>query len=146
MARVSTYLNFPGTTEAAFHFYRAVFGTEFIGPVHRFGEIPPQPGQPPMPEADRQLVMHVELPILAGHVLMGTDAPASMGFQSRPGNNIHINLETDSREQTDRLFAALSEGGRIETPLQVMFWGAYFGSLTDRFGINWMLNCANGAS
>jgi PhnB protein len=141
MARVSTYLNFPRNTEAAFNFYRSVFGGEFNGPIHRFGAMPPDPARP-LAEADRNLVMHVELPILGGHVLMGTDAPESMGFTVRTGNNVHINLETDTREQTERLFAALSAGGQVGMPLQDMFWGAYFGSLSDRFGVQWMLNCA----
>ncbi len=145
MARVSTYLNFARETEQAFEFYRNVFGTAFDGPIHRMGDVPPQPGQPSLAEADRNLVMHVALPILGGHVLMGTDAPESMGFKVAPGNNVYINLEPDSRAETDRLFKALAEGGRIEMQLQDMFWGSYFGSLTDRFGIQWMFNCAAGA-
>ncbi len=143
MARVSTYLNFPRTTEAAFLFYQSVFATEFSGPIVRFNDIPPQPDQPPLAEADRNLVMHVELPILAGHVLMGTDAPESMGFVVTPGNNLYINLEPDTRPETDRLFAALADGGNVEMPLQEMFWGGYFGSLVDRFGVRWMLNCTS---
>jgi len=143
MARVSTYLNFPGNTEQAFEFYRSVFGGSFNGPVHRMGDAPAAPGQPPLSEADKQLVMHIELPILGGHVLMGTDAPESMGFKLLAGNNLHINLETDTRAQTDQLFAGLSAGGTVEMPLQDMFWGAYFGSLRDRFGVQWMLNCEN---
>ena len=142
MARVSTYLNFNRTTEAAFNFYRSVFGTEFAAPIARMGDAPAAPGQPPMPEADRALVMHVSLPILGGHVLMGTDAPESMGFKVVHGNSVHINLEPDTRAETDRLFAALAEGGKVEMPLQDMFWGDYFGSLTDRFGICWMFNCS----
>ena len=141
MARVSTYLNFPRCTEEAFGFYRSVFGGEFNGPIHRFADIPPSPGQPPLPEADRQLVMHVELPMLAGHVLMGTDAPESMGFKVTPGNQVHINLEPDTRAEADRLFTGLSAGGQVEMPMQDMFWGAYFGSFTDRFGVRWMVNC-----
>jgi PhnB protein len=141
MARVSTYLNFPRSTEQAFLFYKSVFGTDFTGPIHRFGEVPPSPEQPPLPEADRNLVMHVELPILAGHVLMGTDAPESMGFSLVQGNNAYINLEPDTRAETDRLFGALSAGGKVEMPLQDMFWGGYFGSLTDRYGVHWMFNC-----
>ncbi len=94
-----------------------------------------------MAEDDRNLVMHVELPILAGHVLMGTDAPESMGFTVTPGNNMYINLEPDTRAETDRLFNALAAGGKIEMPLQEMFWGGYFGSLDDRFGVRWMFNC-----
>jgi PhnB protein len=97
MARVSTHLDGPRTTEQAFRFYRPLFGTEFAGPVACFGDIPPRPGQPPLAEADRNLVMHVELPILGGHVLMGTDAAESMGFTVTPGDNVHINLEPDTR-------------------------------------------------
>ena len=145
MARVSTYLNFPRSTEDAFRFYRSVFGTEFSMPIARFRDIPAAPGQPPLAEADRDLVMHVELPILGGHVLMGTDAPESMGFTVTPGNNMYINLETDSRAETDRLFAALSAGGVVEMPLQDMFWGAYFASFVDRYGIRSMPNCAGKA-
>lgn len=141
MARVSTYLNFPRSTEAAFQFYKAVFGGDFAGPIMRFGDIPAQPDQPPAAEADKNLVMHVELPILGGHALMGTDAPDSMGFTLVAGNNVMINLEPDTRAETDRLFAALAEGGKVETALAEMFWGGYFGSLEDRFGTRWMFNC-----
>ena len=142
MARVSTYLNFPRATEEAFLFYKSVFRTEFSAPVARFKDIPAQPGQPPMADADKNLVMHVELPILGGHVLMGTDSPESMGFTLTRGNNVTINLEPDTRAEADRLFAALSEGGNTEMPLQQMFWGAYFGLAVDRFGTRWMFNCA----
>jgi PhnB protein len=142
MPRVSTYLNFPRNTEEAFEFYRSVFGGQFNAPPARFGEMPAQPGQPPMLEADKNLVMHVELEILGGHTIMGTDAPESMGFVCRPGNNTYLNLEPDTREEADRLFNALSAGGKVEMPMQDMFWGAYFGSFADRFGINWMVNCA----
>lgn len=141
MARVSTYLNFDRNTEEAFLHYKSVFKTEFEGPVLRMGEGPPCEGQPPLAEADQRLIMHVALPLLGGHLLMGTDAPGSMGFNLIPGNNLYINLETDTRAETDRLFAGLSEGGKIETPLQEMFWGAYWGTVTDRFGVRWMFNC-----
>lgn len=145
MARVSTYLNFARSTEAAFAFYKTVFKTEYSGPIARFKDIPPHPGQPPLAEADKNLIMHVELPILAGHILMGTDAPESMGFTLTVGNSSYINLEPDTRAETDRLFAALGQGGKVEMPLQDMFWGAYFGTLQDRFGTRWMFNCANKA-
>jgi len=141
MARTSTYLNFARSTEEAFVFYKTVFGTEFSRPIIRFNGVPCQPGQPPMAEADQQLVMHVALPILGGHVLMGTDAPETMGFSLKPGNNIFINLEPDTRTETDRLFKALSAGGKVETTLQEMFWGDYFGTAVDRFGVQWMFNC-----
>lgn len=83
------------------------------------------------------------LPILGGYLLMGSDAPESMGFHVNLGNNMHINLETDTREETDRLFNALADGGNITMPLQDMFWGDYFGSCTDKFGVQWMVNCAS---
>lgn len=142
MARVSTYLNFPRSTEEAFEFYKRVFGTDYTGPMFRYRDIPDHPGKQPVAAEDQDLIMHVELPILGGHVLMGTDAPESMGFSVAPGNNLHINLEPDTRADADRLFEALSEGGTVEMGMQDMFWGGYFGSLVDRFGVRWMFNCA----
>jgi PhnB protein len=65
-----------------------------------------------------------------------------MGFALVAGNNCHINLEPDTRTEADRLFTALSDGGEVQMPIQDMFWGAYFGSFRDRFGIQWMVNCA----
>jgi PhnB protein len=141
MARVSTYLNFARSTEEAFTFYKSVFKTEFATPVMRFGDGPPCPGQPPMADADKKLVMHVALPILGGHMLLGSDCPESMGHKLNVGNNIYLNLEPDTRADTDRLFAALSEGGTVEMALQDMFWGAYWGCAVDRFGVKWMFNC-----
>jgi PhnB protein len=144
MAKVSTYLNFPNQTEEAFNFYKSVFGGEFIGGgIMRMGEAPAPEGMPPLSEKDKNLVMHVALEILGGHHLMGTDAPESMGFKVNFGNNVYINLEPDSREETRRLFNELSDGGKVEMDLQEMFWGDYFGSCQDKFGVNWMLNCSS---
>lgn len=142
MARVSTYLNFPRNTEEAFEFYKSVFGTEYEGEINRFADIPPQEDQPPLAEEDKNLVMHVALPILGGHLLMGTDAPESMGFTVKPGNNIYISLQPDTREEADALFKGLTENGEVEMPMQDMFWGDYFGSCVDKFGIRWMINCS----
>jgi PhnB protein len=86
--------------------------------------------------------MHVGLPILGGHVLMGTDAPESMGFKVNRGNNVYIALQPDTREETRRIFNALSEGGKVEMELQDMFWGDYYGSLKDKFGVQWMFICS----
>ena len=142
MARTSTYLNFPRNTEEAFNFYKSVFGTEFGGNgIARLKDIPPAPDMPPLAEGDKNLVMHIELPIVGGHMLMGTDAPETMGFTVQMGNNVHINLEPDTRAETKKLFDALSAGGKVTMPLQDMFWGAYFGSCTDKFGLHWMFNC-----
>lgn len=145
MATVSTYLNFPRNTEEAFNFYKSVFGGEFNGEVMRLGDVPPQEGMPPLAESDKNLIMHISLPILGGHILMGTDAPESMGFNLNFGNNVHINLEPDTREETKRLFDALSAGGKVTMELQDMFWGDYYGSCVDKFGVQWMFNCAEQA-
>ena len=107
----------------------------------RFSDIPPVEGQPPLAEADKNLVMHVELRILGSHTLMGTDAPESMGFKVNFGNNVYINLQPDTRAETKDLFDKLAAGGKVEMDLQDMFWGDYFGSCTDKFGVQWMFNC-----
>jgi PhnB protein len=135
MSRVNTYLNFPGDTEEAFNFYAGVFGSQVVG-LTRFAD---HDGMPELSEEDRHKVLHVELPILNGHVLMGTDALASMGHSVRVGNNTTISLETDSREEADRLYDELSVGGGESSAMQQMFFG-YWGTCLDRFGIRWMIN------
>lgn len=140
MASTSIYLNFSNQTEEAFEFYRSVFGGEFDGKVSRFGEIPPTENTPPLSDADKNLIMHVSLPILGGVKLMGTDAPESMGFKLNPGNNVYISLHPDTRTEADRLFRELSVGGKVEMPMAEMFWGDYYGSFADRFGVQWMIN------
>ena len=143
MAQTSTYLNFERSTEEAFTFYKSVFGTEFVGGIMRHGDVPVPDGQPAPSEADKQLVINVQLPILGGHLLQGTDAPESMGFTLNQGNNVYICLQPDTRAEADSLFAALSAGGKVELPMQDMFWGDYFGSLVDQFGVQWMINCSS---
>ena len=141
MAKISTYLNFPRNTEEAFNFYKSVFGGDFLeGKINRFGEIPPMEGMPPLPEEDKNLVLHVALPILGGHLLMGSDASESMGFTVNKGKNVYISIQTDSRPHADDLLAKLSQGGVIEMPMADMFWGDYYGSFADQFGIKWMIN------
>ncbi|PKL36381.1 VOC family protein [Candidatus Peregrinibacteria bacterium HGW-Peregrinibacteria-1] len=141
MGQVGTYLNFAGNTEEAFNFYRSVFGGEFEGGISRMGDVPEVEGQPPIPENAKNLVMHVGLSILGGHMLMGTDATEGMGFKVSFGNNVYISLHPETREETEKLFKALSEGGKIEMELQDTFWGAYYGSFVDKFGVQWMFNC-----
>ena len=147
MSKVSTYLNFLQDTEKAFNFYKEVFGTGLLGPgFMRYGDIPAQEGMPPFPEDEKKLIMHVELPILGGHVLMGTDVPKSMHSRISLGNNVYIMLQPDTRKETRKLFDALSEGGTVEQDLQDMFWGDYYGSCQDKFGVHWMFNCTEKAS
>ena len=140
MSKVSVYLNFPGNTEEAFNFYKSVFRTEFFGPIARMSDIPAQPGMPPLSEKEKNAVMHIALPILGGTLLQATDMLESMGQQLKVGNNTTICLEPDSREETERIFKALAEGGSDIQPLQDMFWGAYWGCCLDKYGIRWMFN------
>ena len=139
MARTSVYLNFPGNTEEAFEFYRSIFGGELTA-LMRFSEMPADPSMPPLPDDVLPMLVHVELTILGGTVLMGTDSVTTMGHEVRYGNNVTLNLEPDSLEETERLFAALSEGGTDVSPLTRMFWGAHWATCRDRFGVRWMFN------
>ena len=138
MARVNTYLNFQGQTEEAFAFYAETFGTE-ITMLSRYSDMPAAAGGEPAAE-ERNLVMHAELPITGGHLLMATDMLRSMGQQTRVGNNTTLCLDVDSREEADRLYRALSEGGSEGSPMADMPWGAYWGVILDRYGIRWMVN------
>jgi PhnB protein len=142
MARVTTYLNFEGTAEEAFAFYADVFGTS-VGPIVRMGEMPSGQG-PELSDAEKELVMHATVEILAGHVLMATDMLGSMGHSLVVGNNTTINLEPDSREEAERLYAALSEGSSDCFALQDMPWGLW-GTCLDRYNVRWMFNVANEA-
>lgn len=139
-------MNFDGKTEEAFLFYKKVFQSEFIGKgIQRFGEIPATAGHPPIADSIKDLVLHVELPIIGGHILMATDAPAEMGFKLTKGTNMHICIEPETREEADRLFKELSKGGNVTMPIADMFFGAYFGEFSDKYHINWMINFQNPA-
>ncbi len=141
MAQASIYLNFPGNCEEALSFYRSIFGGDLH--VMRYNEMPPHEGMPPLPKACQNMVLHASLPIMNGAlVLMASDAPKEMGFRVQFGNHIYINLMPDTRSETRRLFRALSEEGKVEQPLQDMFWGDYYGACTDKFGVQWMFNCS----
>ena len=139
MARVSIYLSTMGRTEEQFAFYGSIFGTEPYG-LRRMSDIPPSDGQPSLPEVELHAVMYVELEILAGTVLMGTDMLASMGHQVAIGNNVSINLEPDSLAEAERLFAGLSVGATEVFPPTLMFWGDYWGALLDHYGVRWMFS------
>lgn len=136
MLNVNPYLNFKGNTEEAFNFYKSVFGGEF-SMLMRFKDSP-EAGN--IPADVRDQIMHVALPLGKNNVLMGTDAPESMGFHLTVGNNVHIAIQAESREEADNLFKGLSAGGNIQMPMADMFWGDYYGSFTDKFGIQWMIS------
>ena len=139
MARVSTYLNFQGQAEEALAYYAKIFGTQ-VTMLSRYSDMPAAAGPTAMPALERNLVMHAELPILAGHVLMATDMLTSMGQQTRVGNNTTLCLEVDSREEADRLYDSLAEGGSDASPMADMPWGSYWGTALDRYGIRWMID------
>lgn len=139
MARVNTYLNFQGQAEEAFAHYAKTFGTE-VSSVIRYADMPEMSGE--LPADERDLVMHAVLPILGGHVLMATDMLRSMGHETKIGNNTTLCLDVDSKEEADRLYAALSEGGSEGSPMADMSWGSYWGVTLDRYGIRWMINHA----
>lgn len=136
MATVNPYLNFNGNTEEAFNFYKSVFGGEFIT-LQRFKDTPEADK---IAEADRDKIMHIALPIGKGTILMATDALESMGHPLTVGNNFYMSVNANSEKEADKLFKALSAGGRVTIPLEKAFWGAYFGMFTDKFGIQWMIN------
>ena len=139
MAFVSIYLNFMGNAEEAFNHYKKVFGTEFSTPIMRMSDIPSQDGMPAIPDAEKNKVMHVALPILGGTQIMGTDMLESMGHKLVEGNNVTISLNPDTKEEADRLFNELSTGGKQDVPPHDEFWG-YWGTCKDKFGIRWMFN------
>jgi len=139
MAKLNPYLNFDGTAEAAFNFYRSVFGGEFVGGVMRMGDAP---GSENLPEDEKKRVMHVALPV-GGDLLMASDIVPSMGHRLNMGNSNYISVFPESREEADRLFNALSEKGKVEMPMEDQFWGDYFGSFQDQFGVYWMINYSN---
>ncbi|MCI1752314.1 MAG: VOC family protein [Flavobacteriales bacterium] len=143
MASTSTYLYFAGKTEKAFAFYKSVFRSEFIGEITRFSAMPAMEGQPPMAKAEQDQVMHMALPILGGHKLVGTDVlEERLGIKLILGNNVQILLEPDTRADADRLCKELAEGGEVDMPLQEMPWGDYYGSCIDQFGVQWVFNCS----
>lgn len=137
MATTNTYLTFNGDCEAAFNFYKSVFGGEFTY-IGRFGEMP-ESEEYKVPEADKGKVMHVSLPI-GTSILMGSDCGGEWAPSFILGNNFSVSVSADSKEEADRIFSGLSAGGTVTMPLANTFWGDYFGMLTDKFSVNWMMS------
>ena len=132
---LNPYLFFDGNCREAFEFYRSVFGGDFMF-MQTFGDAPSDLN---LPEADKDRIMHVSLPVESG-VLMGSDSMSGMGAPPTMGDNISLSVNGESVDHCDELMARLSEGGTIKMPMEKTFWGAYFGTCTDRFGIGWMIN------
>lgn len=137
MTSINPYLTFKGNCEEAFNHYKSVFGGEFTY-LGRFGEMPPQEGKS-MPEEDANKIMHVSLPI-GSNQLMGSDTGGEWAAHTIIGNNYSVSVSTDTKEDADRIFNGLAEGGNVTMPMADTFWGDYFGMCTDKFGINWMMS------
>jgi PhnB protein len=136
MKTVNPYLNFPGTAEEAFNFYKSVFGGEFTT-LQRFKDTPEGSRAS---ASDANKIMHISLPLGKGNTLMATDAVESMGHSVTPGNNFHLTIDAESEAEANKLFSGLSAGGKVTMPMAKTFWGAYFGMATDKFGVQWMIN------
>jgi PhnB protein len=138
MTTINVYLTFNGNCEEAFNFYKSVFGGEFAY-VGRFKDIPPEEGKQ-MPAVEGNKIMHVSLPISDETILMGSDTGGEWASSFKQGNNFSISVSADSQESADRIFNDLSKGGMVTMPMGKTFWGDYFGMLTDKYGINWMMS------
>ena len=139
MAVVNVYLTFNGNCREAFDFYRSIFGGEFPY-VGTFGEMPPQEGMPPMPDEMKNQIMHISLPISKETQIMGSDTGGEWSEKFVVGTNYTISVGAESKEEADKIFNALAEGGNITMPINMTFWQSYFGMLTDQFGIQWMVS------
>ena len=142
MTTVNTYLTFNGNCEQAFNFYKSVFGGEFDH-IGKFKDMPEDPKYP-MSEKDKEKIMHISFPISKETSLMGSDTGGEWASNFKQGNNFSISIDTDSKDEADRLFNELSKGGEVIMPMNKTFWGSYFGMLTDKFGIQWMVSLATG--
>ena len=139
MKNVHIYLTFDGNCEEAFNFYKEVFDGSFES-ISRFNEMPPQEGMPPLAEEEMERIMHVTLTLGEGLILMGSDTAGGWGPPHQKGNNFSVSVDASSREEADEYFQKMAKGGQVTMPMNQTFWGSYFGMLTDRFGIQWMIS------
>jgi PhnB protein len=133
MATINPYINFNGNAEEAFNFYKSVFGGEFKTIV-RFKDI--ENSEAPVSENEADKIMRIVLPI-GGTTLIANDVPASMGPVSENENRSKIAVYADSKDEADKLFSGLSEGGTVEMPMTESPWGSYFAMFRDKYGIEW---------
>jgi PhnB protein len=132
MTQLNPYLSFNGNAEEALNFYKSVFGGDFLT-IMRWGDNPGACEQ--FPDLDKNAIMHIALPV-GDSMIMASDSP----MDYKEGTNFSVAIGPDSKEEADRLFAGLSDGGKVTCPMMDMFWGGYFGSFTDKFGVNWLIN------
>ncbi len=137
MATVNCYLTFEGSCEAAFNFYKSVFGGEFTY-VGRYKDMPS--AEHPIPDALKDKIMHISLPISKETSLYGADMMEELGYKPTFGDNISLSVSVDKEDEAKRIFNGLAAGGTVTMPLEKTFWAPLFGMLTDQFGINWMVS------
>lgn len=140
MAIINPYIHFNGNAEEAFNFYKSVFGGDFVQTT-RFKEL--QNPEHPFPENELEKIMHIALPIGGSSILMGSDTPSFMGAHNLNENRSKILISTESKEEADKVFNGLSEGGNVEMPIGESPWGTYFGMFRDKYGIEWMVDYSN---
>jgi PhnB protein len=133
MATINPYINFNGNAEEAFNFYKSVFGGEF-GKIMRFKDL--ESAEFPVSEKESDKIMRIVLPI-GGNTLIANDVPESMGRVSENENRSKISVSTESREEADKIFKGLSEGGAVEMPMDESPWGTYYAGFRDKYGIEW---------
>jgi PhnB protein len=146
MITINPYLNFAGNTEAAFNFYKSVFGGEFLT-IIRFKDMGGEAcdstpeNEYKVASEDENKIMHIALPVGKGNMLMATDAVGEMAKTLNHGNSHSVCINGETAQESGNLFKALAAGGTIMVPFDKSSWGSYFGMLTDQFGIQWMVDC-----
>lgn len=139
MAKIHAYLNFNGNCIEAFNFYKAVFNQEFSG-IYRFGDMPADPNYP-IPDADKDKIMHISIPINEHTMLMGSDCLESFGQVAKSGTSSYIMLDVDSIEEAQQLYDKLAVNVQnMEMELGETFFAERFSSFIDQFGIAWMIH------
>ena len=137
MAQINPYIHFNGNAEEAFEFYKSVFGGEFAM-VMRFKDMDFEGSI--VKESEANKIMHIALPIGKFNILMGSDTPEALGVHNLNETRSKISISAETKEEADKLFQNLSNGGQIEMPIGDSPWGSYFGMFRDKFGIEWMVD------
>lgn len=137
MAKLNPYLTLPGTAAQAIELYTKVFKAEPVS-VQKFKDMPKEEGMQFSPTAGERII-HAAFQV-GNDMLMISDAPEGQDNTVIVGTQTHVSLHPDSKQEADRMFGLLSEGGEVNMPMAMQFWGDYFGMCTDKFGIRWMVN------
>lgn len=136
MRTINPWINFNGNAEEAFMFYKSVFGGEFAKVV-RFNDI--ASAEFPVAEKEEKKIMYIALPMSRNTVLIGNDVPEILGRVNEHENRSKISINTESKEEADKLFTELSIGGEVEGPMGNGPWGSYAGMFRDKYGIEWII-------